>query len=187
MTRHIRIQWTKRNVFVHSLSKSPNPLSSFAKSSITSFGLFQVNIASLNKHIELKRILSYLKYKFDIIGISESMFVEIIFPKKINLIICCIYRYPTSKLSVRDFSNFHLDPVLEKKQCVLMRDFNANLILIMTQLLSKTSWLPISLFHTFFSPPGSKSLIENIFLIFQNINLTVPICLLKVQTISFNF
>ena len=38
----------------------------------SSFGLFHVNIASLNKHIaDLKLILSLMKYKFDIIGISE--------------------------------------------------------------------------------------------------------------------
>ena len=38
----------------------------------SSFGLLHANIASLNKHIDdLKLILARLKYKFDIIGISE--------------------------------------------------------------------------------------------------------------------
>ena len=38
----------------------------------SSFGLFHVNIASLNLHIDdLKQILTLLNYKFDIIGISE--------------------------------------------------------------------------------------------------------------------
>ena len=38
----------------------------------SSFGMFHVNIASLNKHIDdLRLILSALQFKFDIIGISE--------------------------------------------------------------------------------------------------------------------
>ena len=38
----------------------------------SSFGLFHVNIASLDKHIgDLNLILSKLKYNFDVIGISE--------------------------------------------------------------------------------------------------------------------
>ena len=43
----------------------------------SSFGLFHVNIASLDKHIDdLKLILSLLNYKFDIIGISEHKIVK---------------------------------------------------------------------------------------------------------------
>ena len=38
----------------------------------SSFSLFHANIASLNKHIDdLRLILSRLKHKFDVIGISE--------------------------------------------------------------------------------------------------------------------
>ena len=38
----------------------------------SSFGMFHVNMASLNKHIDdLRLIISLLEYKFDIIGISE--------------------------------------------------------------------------------------------------------------------
>ena len=41
----------------------------------SSFGLFHVNIASLNLHCdELRSVLSRLKYSFDIIGISEHKF-----------------------------------------------------------------------------------------------------------------
>ena len=41
----------------------------------SSFGMFHVNIASLNKHIDDPRlILSALEFKFDIIGISEHKF-----------------------------------------------------------------------------------------------------------------
>ena len=139
----------------------------------SSFGLFHVNIASLNKHIDdLKLILSRLKFKFDVIGISEhkifkdtlpsneikipgydefifaptegvcggtgffikdnldyvqkpelvinspvnfeSLFIEVIFPKRKNLIVGCIYRHPSSEISVKDFTNLHLEPVLQK-------------------------------------------------------------------------
>ena len=158
----------------------------------SSFGLFHVNIASLDKHIgDLNLILSKLKYNFDVIGISEhkifkdtspsnninipgyhefifeptetthggtgfymkdnidyviredlqinspsdfeSMFIEIQFPKKKNLIIGCVYRHPTSNISVQDFTNLHLDTILQKislenKQCALMGDFNVDLL-----------------------------------------------------------
>ena len=158
----------------------------------SSFGLFHVNIASLNKHIDdLKFILSRFYFNFDIIGISEhkilkdslpsnnikisgyeefifeptetncggtgfyikdnldfiirkdlqinspshyeSMFIEIIFPNKKNLIVGCIYRHPSSSISIQEFTDVHLDPILrkislEKKQCVLMGDFNVDLL-----------------------------------------------------------
>ena len=43
----------------------------------SSFGLFHVNIASLDKHIDdLKLILSLLNYNFDIIGISEHKILK---------------------------------------------------------------------------------------------------------------
>ena len=63
----------------------------------------------------------------------ESTFIEIIFPNRRNLIIGCIYRHPSSKISVKDFSNEHLEPILqkiskEKKECVLMGDFNVDLL-----------------------------------------------------------
>ena len=52
-------------------------LNSFKIDLPSSFGLFHVNIASLDKHIDdLKLVLSLLKYKFDIIGISEHKIVK---------------------------------------------------------------------------------------------------------------
>jgi hypothetical protein len=43
----------------------------------STFGLFHVNISSLNLHIdEVKQILSLLSYKFDIIGISEHKILK---------------------------------------------------------------------------------------------------------------
>ena len=168
-----------------------NQLNSLKLDLPSTFGLFHVNIASLNKHIDdLRFILSQLEFNFDIIGISEhkilkdtvpsknikiagyeefifeptesthggtgfyikdnldytsrkdlqinsplnheSMFIEIIFPNKKNLIVGCIYRH-SSKISVKDFTNEHLDPILQKivlenKQCILMGDFNVDLL-----------------------------------------------------------
>ena len=45
----------------------------------------------------------------------------------------CIYRHPTSKITVCKFSEGYLGPILsdiakENKQCILMGDFNVNLL-----------------------------------------------------------
>ena len=44
----------------------------------------------------------------------EAMFVELIFTDRKNLIIGCIYRHPSSKLSVNDFNELHIQPILHK-------------------------------------------------------------------------
>jgi len=199
---------------------------------ISNFGLFHVNIASLDKHIDdLKLILSLLKTNFSIVGISEhkilkdslpsnnikipgykdfifeptetncggagfyikdnldhiirmdlqinspahyeSIFIEIKFPDKKNLVVGCLYRHPSSNISVQEFTNEHLDPVLQKismenKQCVLMGDFNINLLKIDTNSSSNSFYNTLS--SHFFSPYilqptrlQSKTLIDNIF------------------------
>ena len=52
----------------------------------SSFGLFHVNIASLDKHIgNLNLILSKLKYNFDVIGISEHKIFTDTSPNNINI------------------------------------------------------------------------------------------------------
>ena len=61
----------------------------------------------------------------------EAIFIEIQFPKK--KILCCIYRHLKSDISVQEFSNVYLEPVLqriskENKHCVLMGDFNVDLL-----------------------------------------------------------
>ena len=198
----------------------------------SSFGLFHVNIASLNKHIDdLKFILTQLNFSFDIIGIFEhkilkdtvpsknititgydefifqptetyfggtgfyiksnldyivredlqcnlpshyeSMFIEIIFPNKKNLIVGCIYRHPTSSISIEDFCKLQLDPILqkislEKKQCVLMGDFNVDLLKV--EINNDCNLFYNKLSSYFYSPfilqptrLQSKSLIDNIF------------------------
>ena len=47
-------------------------------------------------------------------GDFESTFIEIHFPNKKNLIVGSIYRHPSSEISIQDFTNRHLDPVLQK-------------------------------------------------------------------------
>ena len=46
-----------------------------------------------------------------------------------------MHRHPSSTVSLHEFSNLHLEPVLDKisnenKKCVLMGDFNVNLLKI---------------------------------------------------------
>ena len=102
----------------------------------------------------------------------ESTFIEIKFPKKKNLIVGCMYRHPSSTLSVQEFSNFHLEPVLENiskenKKCVLMGDFNVNLLKIDINDSSNRFFNTLSshFFTPFILQPTrlpSKSLIDNI-------------------------
>ena len=101
------------------------------------------------------------------------MFIEIIFPNKKNLIVGCIYRHPSSKISIQCFANDQLDPVLqkislEKKQCVLMGDFNIDLLKTDTNNDTNTFYNNMSshYFTPFILQPTrlhSKALIDNIF------------------------
>ena len=68
-------------------------------------------------------------------GDFESTFIEIQFPKKRNLIVGCIYRHPNSDISIREFIDCYFNPIQQNittgnKQCVLMGDFNVNLLRI---------------------------------------------------------
>ena len=45
----------------------------------------------------------------------------------------CLYRHPTSTISIQEFTNLHLDTALQKiskenKQCVLMGDIDIDLL-----------------------------------------------------------
>ena len=71
--------------------------------------------------------------KLNISSQVEAMFVEIILEDRKNLVVGCVYRHPSSDISIADFSEKHLEPILhkiskEKKECVLMGDFNINLL-----------------------------------------------------------
>ena len=88
-------------------------------------------------------------------GNFESTFVEIQFSKNKNLVVGCIYRHPSSSISVSDFTNVYLQPVLqkisdEKKQCVLMGDFNINLLSTDTNTVSNEFYNELA--SHFFSP-----------------------------------
>ena len=63
----------------------------------------------------------------------EAMFVESILKNRKNLVVGCIYRHPSSDISVTDFAEKHLEPILhkiskEKKEFVLMGGFNIDLL-----------------------------------------------------------
>ena len=63
-------------------------------------------------------------------GDFESTFLEIVLPNKKNLI---VYRHPSSKITLEDFSKNYLDPILniisaENKTCALVGDFNIDLL-----------------------------------------------------------
>ena len=101
------------------------------------------------------------------------MFIEIVFPNKKKLIIGCIYRHPSSSISIEEFTNVHLNPILQKislenKQCALMGDFNVDLL--KTDINNDSNLFYNNLSSHFFAPYilqptrlQSKSLIDNIF------------------------
>ena len=66
-------------------------------------------------------------------GVSEATFIEIILPGKQNVIVGCIYRHPSSNLTVNQFNNDYIEPLLQKistenKIGSLMGDFNIDLL-----------------------------------------------------------
>ena len=104
----------------------------------------------------------------------ESTFIEIVLSNRKNILCGCIYRHP--HMSINEFNEKYLSPLLEKlikedKFCVLMGDFNLDLI-------KKDSKSSISDFYNimcsyFFAPfilqptrvtETSQTLIDNIFL-----------------------
>ena len=62
----------------------------------------------------------------------ESVFVEVIMPKKTNIIVGCIYRHPDNNID--DFNSNYLRPILHKlskessKKFFLLGDFNIDLL-----------------------------------------------------------
>ena len=107
-------------------------------------------------------------------GQFEAIFAEIILPDRKNLIVGCLYRHPTSPVSVRDFTSEHMEPLLtkiskEKKEIVLMGDFNVDLLKTSSNNSAGEFFNNLS---THFLTPyvlqptrlKSKTLIDNIFL-----------------------
>ena len=116
----------------------------------------------------------------------ESVFAEILFPGKKNIICGCIYRHPS--MSVNEFVDDFLSETLtkinsENKKCIFMGDFNIDLLRSNTN--NATSYFLDTLNSFFFIPQiiqptrlakTSKTLIDNIF--FNSI---------EYETISGNF
>ena len=103
----------------------------------------------------------------------EACFIEIKFQNKKNLIIGCLYRHPTSPVSVKDFNNGYLVPIIQKlnlenKQIMLVGDFNIDLLKINSNNDSNDFYntLTSCLLTPFILQPtrlASKTLIDNIF------------------------
>ncbi|XP_065671749.1 uncharacterized protein LOC136089625 [Hydra vulgaris] len=103
----------------------------------------------------------------------ESIFIEIINPKKSNIIVGCVYRHP--KMSLDNFLSFYLNPLLknltkENKTVFILGDFNIDLLKYDTD--SYTRDFLDSLTSNYFLPhivhptlicKTSKTLIDNIF------------------------
>ena len=62
----------------------------------------------------------------------ESIFVEVVLPKKSNLIVGCIYKHPC--MDICTFNDHYLNPLLDNlskeanKTIVLLGDFNIDLL-----------------------------------------------------------
>ena len=99
-------------------------------------------------------------------GDFESTFLEIVLLNRKNLIVGCIYRHPSSKITIEDFTKNYLDPILitisaENKTCALVGDYN-NRILMMILIFIKIPCRHISSHQP--TRSISKTLIDNIFL-----------------------
>ena len=103
----------------------------------------------------------------------ESTFIEIINPKKSNIVIGCLYKHPN--MDVLDFKNNYLSQIFEivskdRKQVFLLGDFNINLLNYndhqrtnyFLDSLACSSFIPYVLHPTRITG-HSKTLIDNIF------------------------
>ena len=110
----------------------------------------------------------------------ESIFVEIIFPHKSNVIVGCIYRHPC--MSIKEFNDL-FSPILHKlskenKTLIILGDFNIDLIKCNTDgktseffdLVSSHNLLPYITLPTRVTD-RSKTLIDNIFSNSTNTNI----------------
>ena len=105
-------------------------------------------------------------------GNCEAMFIEIILPNRKNLIVGCVYRHG-SGIPIRDFTSKYLEPIMEKignekKECMLMGDFNVDLLKTTDNNAAGDFY---NMFSSYFFTPfvlqpsrlRSKTLIDNIF------------------------
>ena len=100
------------------------------------------------------------------------MFIEIILPNRKNLIVGCVYRHG-SGIPIRDFTSTYLEPTMEKivnekKECMLMGDFNVDLLKVSDNNASGDFY---NMFSSYFLTPfilqpsrlKAKTLIDNTF------------------------
>ena len=76
---------------------------------------------------------STLKDNIDYITRKDYFYLNSISKEKEFDCWLCVDRHPGSDISIQDFTNLHLKPILlkislENKQCVLMGDFNVDLL-----------------------------------------------------------
>ena len=105
----------------------------------------------------------------------ESVFVEIIKPKKANDIIGVVYRHPS--LDVDNFNDIHIRPLVTKlsieknKNIYIAGDFNINLLNVSSHdasseffdILCSNFLLPTISLHTKLNTSGNHTLIDNIY------------------------
>ena len=122
----------------------------------------------------VKDSLVYVKsddLKFNSPSNYESTFIEVILPDRKNMILGCIYRHPTSTISIQQFINESIEPLdkisAENKFCSLMGDFNIDLLKTDTN--DNVNAFYNNVTSHFFAPyilqhtrPKSKTLIDNI-------------------------
>ena len=118
-----------------------------------------------------RKDLDSLTYKSNEV---ESVFIEIVTPKKNNIIIGCIYRHPSS-MELQEFNDNYLNPLLDKiteenKEIFLVGDFNVDLmktdIDFNTSQFFNTMTSNLMVPHIIYPTritPHSKTLIDNIF------------------------
>ena len=84
----------------------------FSETSHGGTGFFVKNSLAYNIRNDLKLVQPSS-------GEFESTFLEIVLPGKKNLIIGCIYRHPSSNLTVDQFNNDYIEPLLQNYKYLL--------------------------------------------------------------------
>ena len=119
------------------------------------------------------QIIEHKEFNLNMPGDAEAIFIEIMIPDRKNLIVGCVYRHPSSSISISDFASKHIEPILykiskEKKECALMGDFNVDLLKSSSN--SNANHFYTHLTSHFFTPfvlqptrLKSKTLIDNIY------------------------
>ena len=123
-----------------------------------------------NHKCKPRKDLDSLTYKSNEL---DSVFIEIVTPKKNNIIIGSIYRHPSMEL--QEFNDNYLNPLLDKiteenKKIFIMGDFNVDLMKTDTDFntsqffdtMTSNLMVPHIIYPTRITP-HSKTLIDNIF------------------------